>query len=82
MIDLGEYLDHIERHSDVIVHAMRTGDGRRIARLIDLALIVPAPENVVPDHALIMMLAAQVDPDASREQRLGWTDGLGPAVPA
>jgi hypothetical protein len=70
------YYERLARYSDLVVQAVRTRDPHRIGRLIDHALILPAPPGVDPAVALVTVLAAQVDPAADRATRLGWTDHL------
>jgi hypothetical protein len=38
---------------------------------------LPCPAGVDPVAALVTVLAAQVDPDSTESQRLGWVEAIG-----
>jgi hypothetical protein len=63
--------------SERIIGAVHDDGPDELLRLIDAALIVEAPPGVDPAVALVTVIAAQVDPDTTAEQRLGWVRDLG-----
>lgn len=66
------YADQLRHAAALIIGAVHDEGPGAVQEAIDRALIIPAPGNVDPAVALITVLAAQVDPTASAETRLGW----------
>jgi hypothetical protein len=66
------YLEDLIHRSKLIVEAVRDTGPDELLRQIDLALAAQQPDGVDPAVALITVLAAQIDPKATDEQRLGW----------
>jgi len=66
------YAEQLLMHSKFIVGAVHDQDPREVIRQVDLALALEQPPGVDPAVALATVLAAQVDPDTTDEQRLAW----------
>lgn len=66
------YAEELLIRSKFIVEAVHDHGPREVLRQIDLALAVEQPPGVDPAVALATVLAAQVDPDTTDEQRLAW----------
>jgi hypothetical protein len=66
------YTEQLLHRSKLIVGAVRDGGPDELLRQIDLALAMRQPDGIDPAVALIAVLAAQIDPDTTDEQRLGW----------
>jgi hypothetical protein len=66
------YLEDLIHRSKLIVAAVRDDGPDELLRQIDLALAMQQPPGVDPAVALVTVLAAQIDPDTTDEQRLGW----------
>jgi hypothetical protein len=76
------YLEELLRRSKLIVEAVRDTGPDELLREIDLALALEQPPGVDPAVALVTVLAAQIDPKATDEQRLGWVRQFDPMTAA
>lgn len=73
---LERYAEQLRFASERIIGAVHDDGPAAAQEAIVRALILPAPPGVDPAVALCAVLAAQVDPDSTPEERLGWTRGL------
>lgn len=73
------YAANLLHLSERIIGAVHDDGPDELSRLIDQALIIEAPPGIDPAVALVTVLAAQVDPDTTAEQRAGWVRDLGRA---
>lgn len=71
-MDRDEYASILRFWSERIVGAVHDDGPDELLAHIREALTVPPAEGVDPIVALVTVLAAQVDPDATATQRLGW----------
>lgn len=70
------YAEQLLLRSKFIVEAVHDHGPAEVIRQIDLALAMEQPTGVDPAVALATVLAAQVDPDTTDEQRLSWVRAL------
>lgn len=70
------YMERMRHASELVVGAVHDETPEVTRARIWAALGLPAPEGMSPVEALLIVLAAQVDPEASPDRRLGWTAGL------
>lgn len=75
------YLEDLLHRSKLIVGALRDTGPDELLRQIDLALAMEQPPGVDPAVALVTVLAAQIDPDTTDEQRLSWVRAFDPLEP-
>lgn len=73
------YLENLLHASERIVGVVRDDSPQAVREAIDRALILKQPPGVDPVEALVTVLAAQIDPDTTAEQRLGWVRAFDPA---
>jgi len=71
-VDPAAYAETLLHLSARIVGTVRDEGPDAIGQAIDQALIVEAPAGVDPVHALVTILAAQVDASQRHSQTLGW----------
>lgn len=71
-VDPAAYAEALLHLSARIVGTVRDEGPEAIGRAIDQALIVEAPAGVDPVHALVTILAAQVDASLRHSQSLAW----------
>jgi DNA-binding NarL/FixJ family response regulator len=72
------YASNMLRHCAAIAVAVRDGGPDETRRAISNALTMEAPAGFHPVEALVTVLAAHIDPDASLDELVGWTRGLRP----
>lgn len=69
------YAEQLLHLSARIVGAVHDDGPDELLEHLAAALAVPAPPGVDPVVALVTVVAAQVDPEASESVRLGWLGG-------
>jgi hypothetical protein len=74
------YLENLLHRSKLIVGALRDDGPDELIRQIDLALAMRQPAGIDRVVALVVVLAAQIDPDTTDEQRLGWVRAFDPGA--
>lgn len=70
------YAEQLHHHSARIIGAVHDEGPDAVQQAIDRALIIPAPPGMDPAVSLITVLAAQVNPEATTQERLGWVADL------
>lgn len=79
---LAEYAELVYHFTDLLLAAIRSGDLDEIEEMLaEIKAFLP-PDGVDPSVALAVVLAAQIDPSRSAEDRLSWVRGFDPAVAA
>lgn len=66
------YAEQLVHATALIVGAVHDEGPTEVRLAIDHALILPAPADVDPMHAIVTVLAAQVDPETTAADRFGW----------
>jgi DNA-binding NarL/FixJ family response regulator len=77
-----QYAARLLAMSERVIGAVHDDGPDELLRAIDRALILEPPAGIDPVVALVTVLAAQVDPDTTAEQRIGWTRGYDDPPPA
>jgi hypothetical protein len=72
------YAEQLLHQTKLIVGAIRFHGPDEVLRQVDLALAMEQPPGIDPAVALAVVLAAQIDPDTTDEQRLGWVRAFDP----
>jgi hypothetical protein len=66
------YAEELLHRSELLVGAIRDDGPDELLAHLAAALRLKPPPGVDPVVALVTVLAAQIDPDTTAEQRLGW----------
>lgn len=74
------YAEELLHRSELLVGAVRDDGPDELLAHLAAALRLKPPPGVDPVVALVTVLAAQIDPDTTAEQRLGWTRAFDPAA--
>lgn len=77
-----DYAATIRAWSERIVGAVHDDGPEQVLAHITAALRIPPAPGVDPVVALVTVLAAQVDPEASPDERFGWITAAQRALPA
>ena len=73
---LADHAEWLADHTDRIAKAVRTGTPDLVARICAQVTAHQPPRGVDPAHALLVVLAAQIDLRVPVERRLAWVRAL------
>lgn len=77
---LAAHAECLYTFADHIITALRTGDLEHIEEVLEEVRAFQPPHGINPVTALVVVLAAQINPTVPVEQRIAWVEAFDPAA--